>query len=258
MIPKFVITIEARMLSKRLPGKVLTNLGNEESSLSLILKRLKLFNLNYDTIVITSKKKANDAIQNLSKKLDVKCFRGSEENVLKRLYLSTASHKADTIIQLTADNPFVDMGLMKYMIKKYIKLYPDIDFLTNNNLFSKTSSSPLGLNISIIKKSSLKKIYLKAKLKDLKEHPTLYFYREGRYLFKIKNIKVPLRWRIKCQPRLTLDTKKDLQLIRKLFLLLKYKNDFSFSDLKKIFKKYPTLLNINKDIKQKIPKRLIN
>lgn len=256
MRANFIITIEARMQSNRLPGKVLMDLGCNICSLELIIFRLRASKMNYKIIIATSKLKINNPIEKLAKKLKVECFRGSEENVLERLYLSTINKKENSIIQLTGDNPFIDIDLLQYLKKKYLKIFPKIDFLTNNNLFDKKKSSPLGMKASIIKKSSLKKIYLLANKKDLKEHPTLYFYREGKKKFNIKNIYVPQKWRFDKEPRLTLDTKKDLLLLKKIFKELKYEKKFNTSFIKKILLKNPSLININRSIKQKKPKYL--
>ena len=244
------------MDSDRLPGKVLKNLGKNTSSLQLIVQRIKIFKLNYKIIIITSKKKSNDVIAKLAKQLGVYCYRGSENNVLKRLYFSVKKFSENSIIQLTGDNPFIDIDLIKYFIKYYNTKYPKIDFLTNNNLFDKTYTSPLGMKLSIIKKSSLKKVYKLAIKKDAKEHPTLFFYREGKKMFKIKNLLVPSKWRIKSNPRLTLDTMKDLIFIKKIFKKLNFKKNFKMIDLKEILSSNIKLLDINKSIEQKLPKNL--
>ena len=246
------------MSSKRMPGKVLKNLGNSINSISLIIRRIKLYKLNYKIIVITSKKKINDIIEKTAKKLNVLCFRGSENNVLKRLRDATIYEKENSIIQLTADNPLIDIDLINYLVKKYSEEFPKIDFLTNNNLFNKTITSPLGMKASIIQKKSLEQIYKLAKKKDALEHPTLYFYREGKNKFKIKNLSMPNKWVFKDNPRFTLDTKKDLIFIKKIFKLLRYKVNFKAKDLKKILINNKNILKINKSIKQKIPKILKN
>jgi spore coat polysaccharide biosynthesis protein SpsF len=256
MKASFIITIEARMDSSRLYGKVLKNLGNNYSSLKLIINRLKIFKLNKKIIVVTSEKESNDSIKKLCDKLGVSCFRGSESNVLERLYLGTKSFTENSIIQLTADNPLIDIALIKFMISYYIKNYPRIDFLTNNNLFEKTFSSPLGMKLSIIKKKSLESVYKlvkKTKKRDLKEYPTLFFYREGKKKFVNINIIVPPKWRIPGDPRLTLDTKQDLRLIRKIFKKLKFKENFGITEIKKILLDNPKLIKINKSVKQKLP-----
>jgi len=136
-------------------------------------------------------------------------------------------------------------------IKEGLKVVNDIDKLSKTDFKILISGTGKGFT-----KSSLKKIYLLANKKDLKEHPTLYFYREGKKKFNIKNIYVPQKWRFDKEPRLTLDTKKDLLLLKKIFKELKYEKKFNTSFIKKILLKNPSLININRSIKQKRPKYL--
>jgi spore coat polysaccharide biosynthesis protein SpsF len=254
MVPTFIITIEARMNSERLYGKVLRNLGSNYNSLKLIIERIKINKLNYKIIIVTSKKKTNNAIVKFAKNIGVLCYRGSEKNVLQRLYFAVKNLSQNSIIQLTGDNPLIDIDLIKFLIEYYKKNYPKIDFVTNNNLFNKTCSSPLGMKASIIKKDSLKKAYKLAKKRDAKEHPSLFFYREGKKKFKIKNLRMPDKWIIKSNPRLTIDTAEDLIFIKSIFKKLNYKINFKFNQIKKIMSKNPKLMNINKHIIQKTPK----
>ena len=58
---KIVASIEARMGSSRLPGKVLKNFG-EETTLSLLVKRLKTCKLLDDIIVATTINPKDDSI----------------------------------------------------------------------------------------------------------------------------------------------------------------------------------------------------
>ena len=69
---------------------------------------------------------------------------------------------------------------------------------------------------------------------------------------------MPNKWVFKDNPRFTLDTKKDLIFIKKIFKLLRYKVNFKAKDLKKILINNKNILKINKSIKQKIPKILKN
>ena len=114
------------------------------------------------------------------------------------------------------------------------------------------------MKASIIKKKSLEIIYKLAKKKDTLEHPTLFFYREGKNRFKIKNLSMPNKWVFNNNPRLTLDTKKDLILIKKILRLLKYKINFEAKDIKKVLFKNKDILKINSSIEQKTPKKLKN
>ena len=57
-------------------------------------------------------------------------FRGSENNLIKRVADAAKHKKIEHIIQLTSDNPFVDIKILKKLIKIYsIGKY---DFVSNS------------------------------------------------------------------------------------------------------------------------------
>ena len=92
-----------------------------------------------------------------------------------------------------------------------------------------------------------------AKLEDLKEHPSLYFYREGKKLFNIKNIEAPKKWSSNKKLRLTVDTLQDFKLIKILAENLGIKN-LQTQKIIKYVNDNPYLLKVNMNIKQKMPK----
>ena len=75
--------IQARMKSKRLPGKVLYKIDNT-TILEILISRLK--KLGIKIIIATTKNKPDDKIVKVSRKNKVFIFRGNEKNVLKRYY----------------------------------------------------------------------------------------------------------------------------------------------------------------------------
>jgi spore coat polysaccharide biosynthesis protein SpsF (cytidylyltransferase family) len=111
--------------------------------------------------------------------------------------------------------------------------------------------------VSVFKKTALQKITKLANKKDHYEHPTLYFYREGKKKFKIKNLKMPKEWCSKLQPRLTLDTKEDFIFLKKIYKKLKNIKNFTIVDILKLINKNKGFLKINSQVKQKIPKNLL-
>ena len=252
MKPSFIVTIEARMSSKRLPGKVLFKINDNLTILEKIINEVKKSKYVKKIIVAIPSLKSDDVIAKVIKKKAI-IFRGPHKNVLKRIYLATKSHKENSIIQLTADNPLIDHKIIDYTVDYYFKNHPFYDYVSNNNFFQKQKKTfPIGTNVSVFKKNKLSKIYKIAKQEDLKEHPTLYFYREGKKLFNIKNIKAPKKWISKRKLRLTVDTKEDFDFVKILVKKLGIKN-LELSKIIKFVEKNTYLLSINKNIKQKMP-----
>ena len=89
-----VCIIEARMDSERLPGKVLKKIGDKNSLEHIVQRMQKVEEIDSICIATTFNDK-DDEIEELSKKLAVGCYRGPEEDVLKRV-LGSARRKAPT------------------------------------------------------------------------------------------------------------------------------------------------------------------
>ena len=129
-----------------------------------------------------------------------------------------------------------------------------LDYLTNCGLGNYSESNvPLGFNTQIFKFKDLKKNYKFCNRKDLKEHPSLYFYREGKKKYKLKNLSLPIKYRTNLKIRLTIDTYEDLRLARLVFNnLTKNKGiNFGLEDVINFFKKNKPLLKINENTHQK-------
>lgn len=253
---KFLVTIEARMNSTRLPGKVCFELEKSKTVLSILIDRIRKSKYVDQILIATTTKKIDNKIVDIAKKKGCLFYRGSEKNVLSRLVSATKNKKINCIIQLTGDNPLIDPLVIDYVTNFFMTYYPQYDFVTNNNLFDITRSVPNGMTVSVFKKSSLQKITKFANKKDHYEHPTLFFYREGRKQFKIKNLKMPKKWCPNFQPRLTLDTKEDFILLKKIYNKLKKIKNFTLVDILKLIDKNKNYLKINSKIRQKIPKNL--
>ena len=254
MNKKFVTTIECRMTSSRLPGKVVKKFG-EYTSIELLINRIKKSRFIDDIILATTKNKIDDILVKIAKKNRIKYFRGSENDVLGRLSNALKTRKEDNVIQLTGDNPFIDSEIIDYMCKKYLSL--KVNFLTNNGFMKmKKNYFPLGMNVSIFKRKDIIKISNITKDLEDREHPTLFFYRSKKKYFKIKNIETLKKWRYNFKPRLTMDTYSDYKLLREIFYYFNRKKTniyFTFEMIMEFLKKNKKLIYINKNIKHKIP-----
>jgi spore coat polysaccharide biosynthesis protein SpsF len=257
---KFLTTIEARFDSTRLPGKVIYHLSAKKTVLDILIHRIKKSQNVNKIILATSKKKSNYKIIKVAKKNKIFFYKGSENNVLERLVKATHKYNEKYIIQLTADNPLIDYRIIDYMVSFFKKNYKKYDFVTNNNLFNKKKLFiPNGMIVSIFKKNKLVESLAyqkKNKEKDLAEHPTLYFYRNGIKKVRSINLQMPKKWTILPNARLTLDTKEDYILINKIYNKLKNIKNFSLVQILKYLKNNPELLKINQNIIQKNPKKL--
>ena len=104
---KSAILITARLKSTRLPKKV-TKLIHRKPMIKHMLDRLKLAKTPSNIIICTSTVTEDDPLEKIAKKEKVLCYRGNADDVLLRLSSAAEKFNIETVINCTADNPFVD------------------------------------------------------------------------------------------------------------------------------------------------------
>jgi spore coat polysaccharide biosynthesis protein SpsF len=195
---KIGIIIQARMGSVRLPGKVLCEVG-DRALLGHVIGRLGLLRHRANIIVATSDQPQDDAIAKFCKTLAVKCFRGSEQDVLARYYSCARQYEFEHIVRLTADNPFTDIVELDSLI--------DLHLHDANSYTHSYGQLPVGVGAEIFSFEALKRSWREADVPHHREHVNEYFL-ENPAIFKTGALNVPVA---KSNPslRLTIDTKED-------------------------------------------------
>lgn len=195
---KIGIIIQARMGSSRLPAKVLKKIG-DKNLLEHILYRLSFLKHDGEIIIATSSLKKDNDIKEFCDKNNIKCFRGSEQNVLERYYFCAKENNFKHIVRLTGDNPFTDIIELDNLINLHLNSLVD---------YSRSFSSlPKGIGAEIFTFDALEKSYMNGKKENHKEHVNEYI-EENESLFKISELEVSKE---KNRPdlSLTVDTEDD-------------------------------------------------
>ncbi len=221
----FHAIIQARMGSKRLPGKCLMAY-KKITPLYVLCKRLKKVKEVSRIIVATTKRPEDKKIVNFCKNLNISCFRGSNNNVLNRYFCTAKKFKSKEIIRLTADNPFIDVRTLIKMIN--LKKNNNYDYVSNT--YPMPCTYPDGSDIEIFDFKTLKKTYQLAKLPSQKEHVTFYMWQSK--LFKKKKIDLNRDY---SKIRYTVDTLDDFNLFSFIIDSFTRKEIFSIG-MKKIIK----------------------
>ena len=109
--------IQARMSSKRLPGKVLAKIKDQTTILDLILRRLKklsYFKKKY--IIATSNQSTDIPLIEYCKKKKINYYAGSLENVALRFFQIIKNKKISFFIRINGDSPFIDPTIINKIL----------------------------------------------------------------------------------------------------------------------------------------------
>jgi len=231
---KFHIFIQARLDSQRLPKKIIKVMG-KTTVIAHLLDRLKSLKVNNEIIVLIPSDKNNRYLGKYISSLGIKVFKGSNKNVLDRYYKAAKNYSAKNIIRITSDCPFIDLRVLKKMMNKFKKI--NCDYYSNIH----PRTFPKGMDVEIFKFKVLKKAWKKAKLSLEKEHVTPFIINNPK--LKKKNFRSRINYNNKI--RITLDTRRDLFVIREIYKNLKKKKNFGLNEIVNLKKKIPKLFEYN-------------
>jgi spore coat polysaccharide biosynthesis protein SpsF len=204
-----VIIVQARMTSTRLPGKVMREIAGQPM-LAQQLRRLKRCVLADDIVVATTPNATDDPVAELSRREQVGCFRGSEEDVLARYAGAAREARADVVVRVTADCPLIDPQVTDRVIDELIRHAADCDYASNVLV----RTYPRGLDCEAFFSDALLRVERMAKSGAAREHVTLFIRSERPELFLCRSVEdsqnnADLRW--------TVDTQEDLDFVKILY-----------------------------------------
>ena len=245
------IIIEARLSSTRLPGKVLRSI-NGFKMLELQLLRLSRSRNASRIIVASGDSECDDPIEALCKKLGVECFRGSENDVVERLYQCTQFYETDIIVEITGDNPLSDSRIVDFCITEFLN-EPQLDFMSTdlgwyNPIYKK--EYPIGLSVKMFSKQVMDRIHNEASISMDREHVVNYIL-QNTDEFSIGGFSC-LQGLNRPDLRLTVDYPEDFELISHIYNFFKGREtSVSGVEICAYLDNHPTVSNINSQVKQK-------
>jgi len=182
---KIVAIIEARMTSSRLPGKVLMEVL-DKPILHYLVARLKRVQLLDEIVLATTTNSTDNSLVEFANSENIKCYRGSEDDVMSRVVGAAESVDADLIVEITGDCPIIDPNIIEQAIQTYIN--NNVDYVSNAHV----RSYPDGMDVQVFSLNVLKKsLNMTDDILD-HEHVTLHI-RNHPELFSHLNL-VMRRW----------------------------------------------------------------
>ena len=238
-----VATIEARMGSSRLPGKVLMPILGKPA-LAHLIERLQRARRIDQIVLATTVNSADDALEELSRSMGVGVYRGSEDDVLDRVMRAAGSVQADDIVEITGDCTLLCPQVIDHAIEIYLR--EDVDIVSN----TWKPSYPQGIDVQVYSFRLLADVAQRVSDPVYREHVSLYFY-EHPELYCIHLFEAPSEFRAP-DWRFQLDYPEDLEFIRSVYGELYPENpEFSLHDIFALLARKPELKDINAQCKEK-------
>jgi spore coat polysaccharide biosynthesis protein SpsF len=122
-------TIQARMGSSRLPGKVLMPVVGEPLLLRLV-ERIKRSQSIDRVIIATTTNSQDDPVARLAESMGCLCFRGSEEDVLGRVVGALRQYDVQVHAEFQGDNALPDPVLIDEVVGYYFEHSQQYDYVT--------------------------------------------------------------------------------------------------------------------------------
>jgi spore coat polysaccharide biosynthesis protein SpsF len=278
---KIAAIIQARMASQRLPGKVLREIEGRPM-LAWAFERTRMASIPDDVIVATTTHPEDDPLEDFCRVQGWPCYRGSSQDVLDRYIQAARQHKADVVVRITADCPFIDPGLIDQTAAALLEGAEvkgnrailgegqgfGYDFCANRLPPPWGRTYPIGLDVEACRFAALEQAWLEADQPYQREHVMPYLYEDSavidslsgqmidgpkhefrrRHPFKVLLLNHrtnygELRW--------TVDTPEDLELASRIAQAFPGRIDFSWLEILDLVQKQPELSKINAGIQHK-------
>ncbi|MCS7248455.1 MAG: glycosyltransferase family protein [Anaerolineales bacterium] len=277
---KRVAIIQARCGSKRLPEKVLLDIGGKPM-LQRVIERTQRATQIDEVIVATTVAPEDEAIVQLCRALGVPVAQGSVLDVLDRFYRAARDFRANVVVRITADCPLIDPAVIDQVVKAFWEwgkpsfpahFPPETgnrvgwDFAANRLPPPWKRTYPIGLDVEVCTFQALERAWREATKPYHREHVMPYIYEEERSVH-VSTLQSPpvipeappgffRVLRVDHDPdygsyRWTVDTPEDLQLVRQIYAHFGSRSDFSWLEVLDLFKRHPELAQINASVPHK-------
>lgn len=203
--------IQARMSSRRLPGKVMADVVGRPMLVRQV-ERLQRSRRLDALVLATSVQAEDDPVAELGATAGLKVVRGPLEDVLARFALAAdAFPEADVLVRLTADCPLADWRVLDSLVELLAASGADY---ANNTMPERTF--PHGLDVEAMRLPAFRAAAAEAEDPYEREHVTPFIYRRPERFGLASLTRTPslahLRW--------TVDHPEDLDFVRHVYAAL--------------------------------------
>lgn len=225
--------VQARMTSKRLPGKVLAPLAGAPMIIRQ-LERIQRAQTLDDVVVATSQDASDDELVRVLQAAGVQVTRGPLDDVLARYIKVMDVYQPDVVVRLTGDCPLTCPSVIDLVVGKFHDSAADYVSNTMRPTF------PDGLDVEVINPKALRQIAEESIDMNEREHVTLGVYRRPEQ-FVVENVTDP-EGRDNSHLRWTVDNEGDLEFVAAVYDHLWAMNpEFDYADIVKFTEDNPAI-----------------
>ena len=239
---RVVAIIQARMGSRRLPGKVLLPLGGEPV-LAWVVTRASRAKTLAEVAVATTTEAADNAVAELCALRGWPCCRGSSNDLLDRYYRAAVALRAEAVVRITSDCPFIDPEVVDRVIDEFLNRQPNVDYASNS---LPKDTYPRGLDTEVFRFDALERAWREDTNPAWREHVTPYIHRNPG-LFRLHGVVSDVDY---SNMRWTVDTPEDLVFVRRICEHFGH-DRFSWRDVLVVLNEHAEWLEINRHVRQK-------
>lgn len=216
-------------------------LGNRPL-LGFLIERLRLCRTIDEVVVATSIENENDVIEEFCANEGIACFRGSEEDVLKRTLGALESVSATIGVEVFGDCPLIDPLIVDDIVTKFLD-HARYDFIGND---LKTTYPP-GMEVEVFSVAALQDSDDRVAASDpIREHGTL-FIRQNPQLYKVINLEAEGKRR-RPEVELEVDSREDLDVVTAIIQHFDPRIDFSLDEVLRFLDDNPEIVEINRSV----------
>jgi len=210
---KAVCIVQARMGSKRLPGKIMMDLCGWPVLEHVLTRALLIKGIDKVVLALPDHPDSDEPAQ-VAANLNVSVVYGPEDDVLKRYVIAARKYGADLVMRITADCPLLDPEIASFVLQGIVDSRTDYCSNVHPRSWEK------GLDVEVFTRWALEAAHRDATKKKDREHVTPWIIDNP--IFSMSNVAaseshdVELNWSV--------DTQEDLDRVRAEFNR-RYPND---------------------------------
>jgi len=174
MTPPVVAFLQARMSSRRFPGKVLAPFRGRPL-ITHVLDAVGTALPAVPIVVLTSEEPSDDPLASYVASLNRPVFRGPLADVFQRFRGAIDRFPAEWLLRISGDSPLLDGRILRAVVDRARVAPATVDLVTT--IFPR--SFPSGTNVEVIRASTLRAIDAADLSEDDREHVTPFFYRNA-------------------------------------------------------------------------------